>query len=171
MKKSSLNTILVIGIATLSVLNLGAGTAKAGSTVWDKDWTALTVSRTGAWGTRTSPSRFEAMIGAMADCRENAGVSGSGCGSRITTVRAGWSAAYACGTETFIVTEASLGEIRAAAINREIELREIERVEIGQCQRLIVIGPDGEAATPQMLSEVLPLLPEQPEIAASEQMH
>ena len=110
-------------------------------------------------------------MGAMTECRENAKVSGSGCGSSITTVRRNWSVAYACGSETFIVTGATLVETRVAAINREIELRDFERMELGECRRLVAIGPDGQPATSAALSEVIPLLPERPDVTASENMH
>lgn len=171
MMRSTLATIVVSGIAALSATSLASGTAEAGGTDWDKDWTALTVSHTGAWGTHTSPSRVDAMIGAMADCRENAKVTGSGCGARITTVRAGWSAAYVCGTETFIVIGATFAEVNAAAVNREIELREIEQAVSGPCRRLVAIGPNGEPAASETLSEVLPLIPDRPEVAGSEDLH
>ena len=171
MLKSKLTTSFVAGLATLYAFSLGGGSANAGSGDWDRDWTALTVAHTGAWGTHTSPSRVDAMIGAMAECRERAGVAGSGCGSNIATVRGGWSSAYACGTETYIVTGRTLAETHVAAINREIELREIERIELGECRRLVAIDPTGEPATSAMLSDPMPLIPERPEVAASENIH
>jgi hypothetical protein len=156
--------------ATAMAFNASIGTAKAASQDWDKDWTALTVSNSGAWGTYTSASRIDAMIGAMAQCRENAGIEGSGCGSRVTTVRAGWSAAYDCGSETFIVTAGTFADARVAAINREIELKQIERIDIGDCRPLVVIGPDGQPASHSVLSQVIPLIPEPVDVADFEKL-
>jgi hypothetical protein len=170
MTNSMLGSIVACAAAFTTVLNGGA--AFAAGDDWEKDWTALTVSSNGAWGTHTSPNRIEAMIGAMAQCRDRAGVAGSGCGSHIATVRAGWSLAYACGSETFIVTGTTLAEARRAAINREIELREVERVEeIALCSHLVAIGPDGELASSAMLSELLPFVPESSSATTSENLH
>ena len=161
MMKSTLTSILASTAAVvLTSLTAITGDAHASGDDWDKDWTALTVSHTGSWGTHTSPSRVEAMIGAMTQCREKAAVAGSGCGAHITTVRSAWSLAYACGSETFISTGSTYAEANAAAIHREIELVQIERIAIASCRRLVAIGPDGQLASSNMLSEIMPVIPE-----------
>jgi hypothetical protein len=160
MRNSKLASILIAGAATLVAANALTGSVNASGDDWEKDWTALTISSTGAWGAYTSPSRIEAMIGAMAQCRENAGVAGSGCGSHIATLRGGWSVGFACDSETYISTGSTYAEANAAAIQREIELRQLQQVDIGACRRLVAIGPDGQQASQQMLSEVLPIIPE-----------
>ncbi len=167
MMKSTLTSILATAAATLVSLTAITGNAHAAGDDWDKDWTALTISSTGAWGTQTSRSRVEAMMGAIILCRENAGATGSGCGAHITTVRAAWSVGYACGSETYISTGATYAEASAAAVNREIELRQVEQIEIGACRRLVAIGPDGKPASQSMLSQVLPVIPDLTEPRAS----
>jgi hypothetical protein len=68
------------------------------------------------------------------------------------------SAWQSCGSISIIVTGRTYTEARAAAIHREIELREIELVDVDVCTRIVAIGPDGEPVSPQMLSEVLPAI-------------
>ena len=171
MTTSTLAAILASTIAAAFALGIAAGAAQAGGDDWDQDWTALTVSSSGTWGSATHASRTTAMMQAMAQCRERAGASASGCGSHTTTVRGAWTVAYACDAETFIVTARTFSEAHVAAINQEIELRDFERVEIGACRRIVTIGPDGTPAPAQALSSVVPMIPEAPTISASENIH
>ena len=94
MTKSTLAAILASTIAAASALHIAAGAARAGGNDWDHDWTALTVSSSGTWGSATHASRTTAMMQAMAECRERAGASDSGCGSHTTTVRGAWTALW-----------------------------------------------------------------------------
>ncbi len=164
-------TRLAATIAAATVLGIAASAAHATGDDWDKDWTALTVSSGAAWGSATHASRTTAMMQANAQCRERAGAASGGCGSHTATVRGGWMVAYACGTETFIVTARTFAEAHGAAINQEIELRDFERVEIGDCRRIVAIGPDGKPAPADAWSAVVPLIPEAPTISAADNMH
>ena len=170
MTNAKLTPIIASAIAAASVFGIASGAAYAGAIDWDRDWTALTISSNGAWGSATHASRTTAMMQAMAQCRERSGGAG-GCGSNTTTVRGAWTVAYACGSETFIVTARTYREAHFAAINQEIELRDFERLEIGDCHRVVAIGPDGLPASADALRQVVPLIPESTAISASENMH
>ena len=170
MTKFTRTALLASSISASAMLGLTGSIVQAGAEHWDKDWTALTVASNGAWGSATNASRTTAMMEAMTQCRERAGGS-SGCGSHTTTVRDAWTVAYACGAETFIVTAHTFREAHFAAINQEIELRDHERIEMGDCRRIVAIGPDGAPAPADALSAVVPLIPESLPISASENMH
>jgi len=170
MTKSTLAALLATTVAANAVLGLAGSAAHAGGEDWENDWTALTVSSIGSWGSAMHASRTTAMMQAMAQCRERAGAS-TGCGSHTTTVRGAWTVAYACGAETFVVTARTFQDAHFASINQEIELRDFEGVEIGDCRRIVAIGPDGSPAPEQALSTVWPLIPESLPFAASENMH
>lgn len=169
MMKPSLAALLATTVAANAVLGLAGSAAHAGGEDWDNDWTALTVSSTGAWGSATHASRTAAMMQAMAQCRDRAGAS-SGCGSHTTTVRGAWTVAYACGAETFVVTGRTFQDAHFASISQAIELREFQQIEIGDCRRIVAIGPDGSPAPEQALIAVVPVIPESLPLAASENM-
>lgn len=170
MTKSTLAVRLASTIVAASALGITAGNAYAGGQDLDRDWTALTVASNGAWGSATHVSRTTAMVQANAKCRERAGEA-AGCGSHTATVRGSWVVACVCGSETFIVTARTFGEAHVAAVNQEIELRDFERVETGDCRRIVAIGPDGTPAGRETLSAVVPLIPEAPTVSSSESMH
>lgn len=166
MMKVTLAALLTNTMAVATALSLIGRTAVGGED-WDKDWTALTVASNGAWDSARHTSRVTAMTQALTQCRDRAG-SSSGCGSLTTTVRGAWSVAYACGTETFIVTATTLREAHLSAINREIELRDFERVDIVDCRQIVAIAPDGAPVSAQIPGAVIPLLPEAPEFTSSD---
>ena len=150
---AALAATAVMSVATLVP---APGLAQSGRE-WEHDWVVLTVARNGAWGKAVSGSLMRAMVQAISECRRKSGTSGD-CGAEITTVRASWSLAYACGEYTFIATGDTSAEARAAAIHRAIDLKEILRIELAPCNLLVGVGPDGAEAPRNALSEILPVV-------------
>lgn len=140
---------MVLALAGLAAAGLGgtsAVRAAAERPEWDHDWVALTVARNGAWGAATNVSIMRAMVQAIAACRRMSGPNGSGdCGGEITTVRAAWSLAYACGDQTFIANGTTSADARLAAIDRASDLREILGLDLPPCTLLVAVGQDGKA--------------------------
>ena len=123
---------------------------------WDHDWVAVTVARNGAWGAATNGSIMRAMVQAIAACRRMSGPGGSGdCGGEITTVRASWSLAYACGEYTFIANGDTSAEARLAAIDRAVDLKEILGLELAACTLLVVVDSEGRASPAGERREIL----------------
>ena len=137
-----------------------ASTSRAGSEMadWEHDWVALTVARNGTWGSAIHSNLTWAMMQAIKECSRKSGPIGNDCGSEITTVRAAWSLAYACGDDTFIATGETTGESRIAAIHRAIDLRQIFGFELPACKLVVGVGPDGQTPPPGTLSEILPVI-------------
>ena len=85
---------------------------------WEHDWVALTVAQNGTWGAATNANLTRAMMQAIRDCTKKSGPMGNNCGAEITTVRAPWSLAYACGDYTFISNGSTAADTRIAAPSR-----------------------------------------------------
>ncbi len=148
---------LLVTLLVAGVLVVGADPLRAGGR-WNENWTALGVGPGGAWGTATVGSRSAAIAAAIAGCENRTSLAAGRCGADYVTARAAWSLAYACGQSTILATGADLADARMAAINREIELKEFERVELEPCRPLVAIDPMGRVADPAMSSEILPLI-------------
>lgn len=124
---------------------------------WHYDWVALTVARNGAWGAASNGSIMRAMVQAIAECRRRSGPGGSGdCGGEITTVRASWSLAYACGDYTFISNGATPADAKLAAIERAVDLKEILGFDLPPCQLLVAVNSEGkvQGASPREVLSV-----------------
>ena len=121
---------------------------------WEADWVVLTVAQNGAWGSATDATRGVAIASANRACRQTAGTRGGDCGSSFTTTRAQWSLAYACGDTTYIVTGKSPGDAQRAAINTEIEFRQVQGMDLALCSLLVAIGPDGQPDLKRAQSEI-----------------
>ncbi len=119
--------------------------ARATQEDWEADWVVLTVAQNSAWGSATDATRGVAIAAAIRACRQMAGARGGDCGASITTTRAQWSLAYACGDATFIVTGKTPADAWRSAINEEISLKYFEGVDLAPCALLVAIGPDGHA--------------------------
>jgi hypothetical protein len=154
MRTTSLTSLAkIVAIAVAGSL-ASPNVANGAENLWDKDWIALTVGNDGAWGLGTNLSRSKAIAAAIADCRHRATNVGSGCGARTNTVRGGWTLAFACGATNFIVSAETFAEARTAAIYREIELREIRRLDFPVCDLVVGIGSTGRPATLDELNEL-----------------
>ena len=141
--------------AALAAAVASAARAGAGNE-WEHDWVAVTVARNGAWGAATNASLMRAMVQAIQACRRMSGPSGSGdCGGEITTVRAAWSLAYACGEYTFIANGLTSADARLAAIDRAVDLKEILGIELAPCTLLVTVDTDGHVEPAAGKREIL----------------
>lgn len=136
---------LMVALAALKLAPPAAVNAQSETPEWHFDWVALTVARNGAWGAASSGSIMRAMVQAIAECRRRSGPGGSGdCGGEITTVRASWSLAYACGDYTFISNGATPADAKLAAIERAVDIKELLGIELPACQLLVSVNSDGK---------------------------
>lgn len=112
--------------------------------VWEHDWVALTIARNGTWGAATNANLTRAMMQAIRDCMGKSGPVGNDCGAEITTVRASWSLAYACGEYTFIANGETPADARLAAIHRAVDMQDILGFDLAPCALVVTIGSDGQ---------------------------
>lgn len=141
-------TLAGIGLA-------GAGRADPLRSDWEHDWVAVTVAQNGTWGVATHQNLTRAMIQAIRECSRKSGPMGNDCGAEITTVRAAWSLAYACGDYTFIANGDTSADARTAAIHRAIDLRDILGTELPPCTLLVAVGSDGHIEPTRDRTETL----------------
>ena len=116
---------------------------------WQKDVTVLTLAPDGTWGAATEGSLSRAIANAIGDCKSRYQRE-IGCGSQITSVRAGWSLGLRCGNENIIVAARTLVEAEQAAINREIELRTVYVPDMPPCVRVVSVDPQGAITAPNV---------------------
>ncbi len=131
------------------------GAANADMADWEHDWVALTVAQNGTWGAATNANLTRAMMQAIRDCARKSGPTGNDCGAEITTVRASWSIAYACGDYTFISNGATSADARIAAIERAIDLKEIVGIAMPPCALVVAVDPDGRILPTAPQKEIL----------------
>jgi hypothetical protein len=145
MSSRAMAAALLASIATISLLAPTVATrADASPEVWDRDWVALTVARNGTWGAATNANLTRAMMQAIRDCMRKSAAAGNDCGAEITTVRASWSLAYACGEYTFIANGDTPADARIAAIHRAVDMQDILGFELAPCGLVVAVGSDGK---------------------------
>lgn len=105
-------------------------------------WTVLTMAPDGSWGAATSLSTNRAIAGAIVNCKTMS-QSEIGCGANFTAIRAGWSLGIRCGRENIIMAAKTLADAEQAAVNREIELRQLYVPDMSSCQRVVTVDPQG----------------------------
>lgn len=160
-RSAARRTAAVAALTGLAATFLATATSGRADTLradWEHDWVALTVARNGTWGSAVHGNLTRAMIQAIRDCSGKSGATGNDCGAEITTVRASWSLAYACGDYTFIANGDTSAEARTAAIHRAIDLKEIVGLDLPPCTLLVGVDPDGRTPAPGTLNEILPLI-------------
>jgi hypothetical protein len=106
--------------------------------------TVLTLSRTGAWGAGTDYATNTAIASAIRHCKAMSTVA-TDCGSKFTSIFAGWSVAVLCGDQTIVAAARRLHDAERAAVERETELRVVYRRDMPACVRVVTIDPDGRA--------------------------
>jgi hypothetical protein len=145
-KKSwlALTAALLVSTAAITLVAPAAATrSDASREAWEHDWVALTVARNGTWGAATNANLTRAMMQAIRDCMRKSASAGNDCGAEITTVRASWSIAYACGEYTFIANGDTPADARIAAIHRAIDMQDILGFELAPCGLVVAVGTDG----------------------------
>jgi hypothetical protein len=142
-------TSLVVTPLVVALASAGAGRAETQRQEWEHDWVALTIAQNGTWGTATNGNLTRAMMQAIRACFAKSGRQGNDCGAEITTVRAAWSLAYACGDYTFVANGDSSADARIAAIERAAELRDLVGIDLPPCALVVAVGADGRAMPPE----------------------
>jgi hypothetical protein len=131
---------------------------------WDTDITVVAIAPDGTWGVATEPFINRAIANAIADCK-NKYQSKIGCGSRITSIRGGWSIGKRCGDRSIFVAEESLAKAEQAAINREIELRQLYAPDMPPCVRVMSVDPNGDVVAPDV-ADLLRIVMERRDVRA-----
>jgi hypothetical protein len=116
---------------------------------WQKDYTVVAIAPDGTWGVATEPIIGHAIANAIADCKKKYQAK-IGCGSRITSIRGGWSIGKRCGDRSIFVAEESLAKAEQAAINRETELRQFYAPDMPPCVRVMSVDPNGDVVAPDV---------------------
>ena len=116
---------------------------------WQKDMTVVAIAPDGTWGVATDPITGRAIANTMAECKKKY-QSKIGCGSRIITIRGGWSIGMRCGNRSIFVAEATLAKAEQAAINRETELRQFYAPDMPPCVRVMSVDPNGYVIAPDV---------------------
>jgi hypothetical protein len=107
------------------------------------DWTALTLSRSGAWGVATDRLQAKAIVGAMRACRAMSPAAGD-CGALFKIRRGAWIIGRLCGRENILAAGATRRQAEQMAMLREIELRLHYFPGLPPCIKVVTANPRGE---------------------------
>jgi hypothetical protein len=138
--------VLVFMVCAL-IIGVSAGRTASADDDWQKDVTVLTIAPDGTWGVATDAFVSRAIALAIADCKRKYQRE-IGCGHRLTSIRAGWSLAFRCGSENVIVAERSLADAEQMARRREDELRTVYVPDMLACVRTVTVDPHGAVVVP-----------------------
>jgi hypothetical protein len=109
---------------------------------WALPWTVLTIAPDGSWGVATETYSYQALAGAIANCKRMYQKE-IGCGHQSTTTRAGWSLAVRCGNQNIIVAAKLLADAIQAAADRETILRQVYRPDMPTRINVLTVNPQG----------------------------
>jgi hypothetical protein len=112
----------------------------------DADWTVLTMSPDGAWGTATDGYVSHAIATAIARCRTMSGRA-LGCGAYQVSVQRSWALGARCGDENILATGATLAAATENGRRREAERRNHQPA-MGVCRQVVIVSPDGSVRPP-----------------------
>jgi hypothetical protein len=124
--------------------------------VAEADWTAVTLTKRGAWGVATCPLQGDAIAAAIRNCKSMSRVAND-CGALLSTIRGGWSLAILCGDYNIVVSRPTLAEAEQAALYREIDLHMFYVPDLPPCRRVLTVDPTGEIVHPSASSRPFPL--------------
>jgi hypothetical protein len=112
-----------------------------------EQWLALTVAPDGTWGAAAAGSVNNAMVRAIAQCKDRSPArqdSMTGCGALLRTAQNGWGVAEICGTHRHVSVERTLADaefyLRAWKLSMQYEYG----VKLAECRRVVTVGPDGD---------------------------
>jgi hypothetical protein len=111
---------------------------------WDQDWTVVTMAHNGSWGIGTHRHVASALASAIDDCRAMSTTT-SDCGAESVSTRGGWILGLRCGDYIILASTSDLNEAEAAALYREIDLRELYVPDLPPCRRVLTVNPHGVA--------------------------
>jgi hypothetical protein len=106
------------------------------------DWTVVTMSPDGSWGSATESSTGQALAKAIRNCKAMSGRQ-IGCGAQSRAIQGGWVLAVRCGDRNILVAEKRLADAELGARLRETELREFYAPDLAPCRRVFTIDPRG----------------------------
>jgi hypothetical protein len=109
--------------------------------------TVLVMAPNGSWGAATDVSIGAAIAAAITHCK-TMDRTATGCGAYSTAIRGGWSLGIRCGNENIMAAERTLIEAEQAAINRELELRQVYLPDMPPCVRTVSVDPSGAIIAP-----------------------
>jgi len=113
---------------------------------WDHDWTVVTMARDGSWGVGIDRHMAGANAAAVRECRAMSS-GGSDCGAEFAAIRAGWIIGLRCDDHRILVAGKELKEAETAAINREIDLKQLYVPDLPACHRVLTVDPRGAVTT------------------------
>jgi len=111
----------------------------------------VTLARDGSWGVATAGSTGEAIAAAVRTCRAMAAVP-TDCGAQFTTTRSKWVIANLCGDHQIIVGARARANAEAAAIERELQVRQLYVPGLPRCRRVLTVDPNGVVLPAQAAS-------------------
>jgi hypothetical protein len=146
-----MKAVSVIGALAAGMIAITESRRAVADEYWMHDFVVLTMAPDGAWGIGVDPVVDRAIATAIANCKAMSGLN-IGCGSQMTTVRAGWSVGFRCGRHNILVADRDFAEVQRIAFSREQELRERYDPAMPPCVRVVMVSPGGMAAPSPMLS-------------------
>jgi hypothetical protein len=111
---------------------------------WDQDWTVVTMAHNGSWGIGTHRHVTSALASAISDCRAMSTTT-SDCGAESVSSRGGLVLGLRCGDYIILASARDLKEAETAALNREIDLKELYVPDLPPCRRVLTVNPYGVA--------------------------
>jgi hypothetical protein len=142
-------------VALVGLVLLPAWREIADSEEWMHDFTVLTMTFDGAWGTATDPHINRAIAQAISNCKATSGAQ-LGCGAYMTSIRAGWSLGIRCGRENIIAAARTLAEAELIAARRELDLRTNYVADMPPCRRVVTVDPSGRVVAPPVTQRLAP---------------
>jgi hypothetical protein len=113
---------------------------------WDRDWTVVTMARDGSWGIGIGPHIGQANAAAIRECRAMS--SGrSDCGAEFAATRGGWIIGLRCDDYRILVAAKELKDAEAAALDREIDLKQLYVPDLPACHRVLTVDPRAAVTT------------------------
>jgi hypothetical protein len=113
---------------------------------WDRDWTVVTMARDGSWGIGIRPHIGQANAAAIRECRTMSS-GGSDCGAEFAATRDGWIIGLRCDDYRILVTAKELKDAETAALDREIDLKQLYVPDLPACRRVLTVDPRGAVTT------------------------
>jgi hypothetical protein len=111
---------------------------------WEKDWTVVTMARDGSWGVGIDHHIAGANAAAIRECKAGGG---SDCGAEFAATRGGWIIGLRCDDYRILVAGKDLREAEAAALYREIDLKQLYVSDLPSCHRVLTVDPRGAVTT------------------------
>jgi hypothetical protein len=113
---------------------------------WEQDWTVVTMARDGSWGIGIGPHIADAYTAAIRECRAMSS-GGSDCGAEFAAIRGGWIIGLRCDDYRILVAAKELKDAEVAALDREIDLKQLYVPDLPACHRVLTVDPRAAVTT------------------------